>query len=465
MITFNCRGIQDPVKRRKVFYYLRTVIDSDIIFLQETHSSANDEIFWKQHWGEKAWFSSKTSNSRGVAILIRNHVSCVVNSFFADPDGRYLIMSTVINGLSLNLVNIYAPNNNDPDFFLEVFAKVEQFEYAPLICAGDFNAVLGSLDYQGSRQTHTNIKSRDMILTLMEEYNLCDIWRNFHPNLKRYTRHQKTPKVLSRLDYILVSNNFVNNCVQSNIQPGIQSDHSVVSLKFKDDQPARGPSFWKLNCGLLHSDAEFVKVVKEKIEEFKLIHLNSECNPNILWDALKCTIIGICIEYSSRKKKERMVQKDKLFKEIDEIKIKISNNVNDSSSNLIDQLDQLNDQLNKILDNETQGLIIRSRIRWVEEGEKSSKYFCNLEKRLGEKKSIFRIQKDDGDIVIDKDKILEEIQNFYQNLYAEQNPNVGGEAEEIFLDSIEIPNLNEDDKDFMERPISEKELYDILWFL
>ena len=85
-----------------------------------------------------------------------------------------------------------------------------------------------------------------MILTLMEEYNLCDIWRNFHPNLKRYTRHQKTPKVLSRLDYILVSNNFVNNCVQSNIQPGIQSDHSVVSLKFKDDQPARGPSFWKL---------------------------------------------------------------------------------------------------------------------------------------------------------------------------------------------------------------------------
>ena len=66
------------------------------------------------------------------------------------------------------MVNIYAPNNDDPEFFLEVFAKVEQFDYASLICAGDFNAVLGPLDYQGSRQTHANIKSSDMILTLMK---------------------------------------------------------------------------------------------------------------------------------------------------------------------------------------------------------------------------------------------------------------------------------------------------------
>ena len=36
--------MQDPVKRRKIFYYMRS-IDSDIVFLQETHSSLDDEIF------------------------------------------------------------------------------------------------------------------------------------------------------------------------------------------------------------------------------------------------------------------------------------------------------------------------------------------------------------------------------------------------------------------------------------
>ena len=42
LCSFNCRGIQDYGKRRKNFHFLRS-IDSDIIFLQETHSSHNDE--------------------------------------------------------------------------------------------------------------------------------------------------------------------------------------------------------------------------------------------------------------------------------------------------------------------------------------------------------------------------------------------------------------------------------------
>ena len=253
----------------------------------------------------------------------------------------------------------------------------------------------------------------------------------------------------------------MNNCLQSNISPGIQSDHSVVSLKFKDDQPARGPSFWKLNCCFLHDDAECIKIVKEKIEDFKLIHSDSQCNPNVLWDALKCTITGTCIEYSSRKEKERKAQKDKLFKEIDEIKIKIDNDTNDNA--LIGQLDQImNVQLNKILDNETQVLIIRSRIRWAEEGEKSTKYFCNLEKRIGEKKSIFRIKKDNDDIISDREKVLEEIQTFYQNVYKNQNINNEAEITEHFLDSIETPHLDENDKKLMEQSISKKELYDTL---
>ena len=91
LCTFNCRGLQDPVKRRKVFYYMRN-IDSNIIFLQETHSDIKDEKFWNTQWGESAWFSSFASNSRGVAILIRNSVSVQVNNIVKDPNGRYLIL-------------------------------------------------------------------------------------------------------------------------------------------------------------------------------------------------------------------------------------------------------------------------------------------------------------------------------------------------------------------------------------
>ena len=86
-------------------------------FLQETHSDKKDESSWKSQWGEFAFFSSFSSNSKGVAILIRNNVSVKVLSLFSDPEGRFLILRAVLNKLQMTLVNIYAPNKDDPDFF------------------------------------------------------------------------------------------------------------------------------------------------------------------------------------------------------------------------------------------------------------------------------------------------------------------------------------------------------------
>ena len=160
-----------------------------------------------------------------------------------------------------------------------------------------------------------------MLSVIIDEYDLVDVWRNFHPNLRQYTRHQKLPRVLSRLDFILVSGNFLKNCEKSKILTGIQSDHSIVSLHFNDNQPVRGKGYWKLNCHYLQYDADFVNLLKEKIREFKDIHKDSDCNPNTLWDSLKCVINGISIEYSTRKKKERKKEKEQLTIDIDKIKI------------------------------------------------------------------------------------------------------------------------------------------------
>ena len=459
LCTFNCRGLQDFVKRRKTFHYLRS-INSDIVYLQETHSDPNDEKLWKSQWGEQAWFSSGTSNSKGVAILIRNSVKTQVHSVYSDPNGRFLIISVTINGLPLLLVNVYAPNNDDPDFYLQVFAKVNQFDYSSLIVGGDFNAVMGPLDYQGGRERHSNVKSSDIISILMDDFNLCDIWRDFHPNLKQYTRHQKSPKVLSRLDFILVSDNLINNCVSSKIIPGIQSDHSIVTLQFNDGLPSKGPGFWKLNCNFLHHDSDFVNLIKTKIKEFKEDHCHSDCNPNILWDALKCTITGVCIDYSSRKKKERIAKKTKIMKDIDKVNQLIAI---DPSDTLLSQRESLQTELNKILDYETKGLIIRSRTRWMEEGEKSSKYFCNLEKRNSERKAINRLKKNNDEVIAGQSDVIKEIHLYFNNLYSLNCVSTGNSNDfESFLGNLDIPKLSDDHKQILDQPISKSELYNTL---
>ena len=347
---------------------------------------------------------------------------------------------------------------------MEVFAEIDKFENSSLIVGGDFNAVIGPLDYQGTRQRHSNSKVSDMLSVIIDEYNLVDVWRNFHPTLRQYTRHQKSPRVLSRLDFILVSSNFLNNCVKSKILPGIQSDHSIVTVQFNDNQPLRGKGYWKLNCHYLHHDTDFINLIKEKIEEFKQIHNESDCNPNTLWDSLKCFIIGIIIEYTARKKKEKKKEKDQLLSEIDKIKFQLSNDASSNNSHVL-KLEELEDKLNKLYDFETKGLIIRSRVRWLEEGEKNSKYFCNLENRSWQKKTISSLQDAEGNITSDPDKILKEIHSFYSKLYSNLDSVqdlANDDVNKALFDNIDIPKLNEDEQLFLENPLSKQEIFDVI---
>ena len=68
---------------------------------------------------------------------------------------------------------------------------------------------------------------------------------------------------------------------------------------------------------------------------------------------MKCTIAGVCIEYSVRKKRERKATKANLMKNIERANAHLVGNPSDES--LISQLEKLQAELNKILDFETRG--------------------------------------------------------------------------------------------------------------
>ena len=73
------------------------------------------------------------------------------------------------------------------------------------------------------------------LLDLMEEYNLCDIYRIVNPELKRFTWRGITKKglVQSRLDYWICSAHMLYDLYSIDIKPGIKSDHSIISISFK----------------------------------------------------------------------------------------------------------------------------------------------------------------------------------------------------------------------------------------
>ena len=109
------------------------------------------------------------------------------------------------------------------------------------------------------------------------------------------------------------------------------------------------------------------------------------------------------------------------------------------------------------LKEKVRGVIIRARARWYEHGEKSSKYFLNLEKRNQVKKHIRKLQINDY-LTSNPSAILWEAKRFYMNLYQSGVKDADRDSLiDDFLNNLELPKLSDNEKQSCEGNISLEE--------
>ena len=113
--SLNVRGLSNPLKRRETFRWLK-MKKYGIFFLQEVHCTKEKESLWTSEWGFTAFFSSFSSARARVCILFNNNFQFEIIRQFSDQEGRYIIIDMKIDKI-LTLVNISAPNNDNPTFF------------------------------------------------------------------------------------------------------------------------------------------------------------------------------------------------------------------------------------------------------------------------------------------------------------------------------------------------------------
>ena len=80
-----------------------------------------------------------------------------------------------LNGLRLTLCNLYAPNEDDEDFFLSVINQVETLPNDNRIASGDFNLVLDITKDKKGGLPSTNFKSQAIVNTYIEQTEMIDI--------------------------------------------------------------------------------------------------------------------------------------------------------------------------------------------------------------------------------------------------------------------------------------------------
>lgn len=161
IISWNINGCGHPIKRQNVLTYLKSK-GADIAFIQESHIIGDEEAAkFKRGWVGKVYHSSFSSKRNRVMILVNKNISFVKLKQHNDKEGRFICVDALLNGTRTVLCNIYAPNQEEPDFFHDVNSINTEGQ---IILGGDFNQVMdGFIDKTrqgGNQHPRTGLQSK-----------------------------------------------------------------------------------------------------------------------------------------------------------------------------------------------------------------------------------------------------------------------------------------------------------------
>jgi exonuclease III len=453
-MTINVRGLNERKKRRSVFRWIKQN-KIDLCFVQESYSSPEVENIWSNEWGRKIIFSHGTRHGRGVLVLIRPGLDIKINDVYSDDIGRLLLLDAKIQDVDFKLCNIYAPNTEESQIHFYQWLKrllnrkVDRGDR--ILIGGDFNVIFNpALDRKSAIPFTESRKYGDIKNTINEiQSNLetHDTWRLKNPDTTRFTWSRQNPsKVKSRLDYWLCSETLSDVVKEVDIIPCIKSDHSAVILKLDNfGGQKKGRGHWKLNTSFINEEDYIKGIMENKIkwsEEFQDV-----TEAGAKWELFKYKIRQYSMDYGRKKAKKLSTEEKDLenkLKELETLRDAVDNNIA-RENELENTIGETRTKLQEISDYRTKGLILRAHVRWYEKGEKSNDYFLRLENRNKIKKNVRKLKRQDGSYTVDPTEILSMQAKFYEDLYAKKSTKSSEEIKQ-YLETIQIPNLTEDEK-------------------
>jgi len=462
------------LKRKDVFKYLRSK-HFEIYCLQDVHWDKKWENMIRAEWGYECVTAGNTTNSRGVAVLFNSTFEFKLSKVEKDKMGNWIALDINVYGMNITLICLYGPNDDKPEFYEEIERVVNNYANPHCVICGDFNLVQDPDKDTFNYINVNNPRARAKILNLMESFDLCDPWRISNPEKKRFTWRRVNPIKQARLDFFLCSSEILNFVQNSDILPGYKTDHSLVVLNLKCGGIKHGKGSWKFNNSLLE-EPEYIETIKDSIRQVKELYcatpynfseldniphdqLDLMINDQLFFEVLLLEIRGVTIAFSSRRKNNQDKTETNLKNKIqvleNELEEKeVSDPNSDVLQNLRSGLKEANSELEQIREKKLKGSFMRSKALWIEQGEKPTKYFCNLEKRNFVNKQISRIEKANGTQATTQEEIMNEVRSFYENLYKSKE----NELDVTIRDDLPIRKLSMNESNALEGKITQNEL-------
>ena len=114
--------------------------------------------------------------------------------------------------------------------------------------------------------------------SLINDFELHDVWRLFNPMVKAYTWSKNNPFIARRLDFILCNNSLNSKILNVEHLFLAWSDHKAVTITIRISNFVRGPGIWRFNNSLL-KDQNYITSINALIQKSQS---NSSINCPIL---------------------------------------------------------------------------------------------------------------------------------------------------------------------------------------
>ncbi len=278
-----------------------------------------------------------------------------------------------------------------------------------------------------------------------------------HPQDRDYSFYSHPHKCHTRIDIFLISSQIFHRVIDIEYLPRLISDHSPLVLSVSIPDKVTETYRWRLNPTLL-KQPEFCTFIREQIDFFTSTNRPSAPNIFIFWDTLKAFLRGQIISYTKGLKKKHSAELNTLELQIHALEKTYQNA---PTKDIYRELVNLKLKYNTMNTYQAERVIIRSKQRFYELGEKAHKVLAWQLKTEESKRTINAIEKPSKVITYNPTEINEAFKKYYMDLYTSQSHGDLSKMES-FLSSIDLPYLSEEDRESLEKPFSSTELLDTI---
>jgi hypothetical protein len=272
------------------------------------------------------------------------------------------------------------------------------------VVVGDVNIPLSSID----RSSKQKIKEIQSLKYTIDQMDLLDVYRAFHPTSTQYAFFSAAYGTFSKIHHILGHKARVSKYKKIEIIPCILSDHNAIKLelnnKSKDKKHANS---WKLNNSLLN-EQWVIDEIKEEVKKFLEVNENENTIYWNLWDTAKAVLIGKFIAMSANIKKNERSQINDLMIHLKLLEKKEQAN---PKTNRRRGIIKIRAEINKMETNKTIQRINETKSWFFEKLNKIDRPQENLTKMRREKTQTCRIRNAKGEITTNTMEVQEIIRD------------------------------------------------------